>query len=85
VAAEVINPTQYGLPWSLLRFFPPASAIGAGQIDATTSSWLCAWDLDIKGQRKLHQLGEKYFFCMQNTGVDTINYSMFTRTLIMLP
>jgi hypothetical protein len=82
--ADLINPqTQLGLDWQLLRGIGPASSEGAGTINGLT--WFCAWNIDLKGKRKIHQLGEKYFFVITNAGTAAINYTIWQRSLVMLP
>jgi hypothetical protein len=44
-----------------------------------------SWDIDLRSKRKMRQMGERYFFVINNGGAATATFSIFTRTLVLLP
>jgi hypothetical protein len=74
--------TQFTLDWMLLRNLNPGVArqavllgtsVGYGEV------------YDLRAKRRIEELGEKYFLCIENVGTSTVTLGLFTRTLIALP
>ena len=77
--------TDQQLDWMLLEFRTPSSGDGGQRLDVGTTELITAYKHDLRSKRKMEELGERYFFCITNTGSNSITYSRFTRTLVALP
>lgn len=81
--ATTIDPsTGFGFDWMLLTVLPPE--LGKSEfLDGTNLRW--AQEYDLRSKRKIEELAEKYFLCIQNQGSGTVTFSSFSRTLLALP
>src|SRR5215468_117083 len=78
-ATNIDPSTGFGFDWMLLTVLPPE--LGQSEfLDGTNVRW--AREYDLRSKRKIEELAERYFLCIQNAGSGTVNYSTFTRTLL---
>jgi len=78
--------TAFGDDWMLLTSFGPGTSNGnVALFGASNVTIYYGSRFDVRSKRKIEELGEKYFLCVQNSGANSVNIGTFTRTLIALP
>ena len=69
--------------WMHLREISPGSVPNAVFVAGT--AYLYGMEYDVRARRRLHEMNDSLFFCLQNQGSGNLTYSTFIRTLVMLP
>ena len=68
--------------WMLWKFLPPPLS-PSGIIIGT--SLLCAYEIDLRAKRKMHEMGQQYLFCVFNGGSMSVTISAAHRVLLAMP
>ena len=76
--------TDFYLDWAMQRLISPGLAPNA-ITQPTATSTLYGYEVDIKAKRMIKEMDDSYFFCLFNDGTQTVNYTLFAKTLVALP
>jgi hypothetical protein len=68
--------------WVYNGFWDPGLTNGP-LVDGTSILW--GFHLDLRAQRRIHELNDQYVMVLKNGGSATLTVSAFTRTLLKLP
>ena len=74
--------TDFNIDWMIQNFLAPGAAKTAF-INAT--NFLYGEDVDLRSKRKLHEVNDRPFLVLQNSGSLACAVTVFTKMLIALP
>jgi hypothetical protein len=78
--------SEPNLDWAMYELLTPGTSSGnivRPENAATTGVW--GREYDVKSRRRLHEMEDGFFFCLDNNGSQTLTYSLLLRCLIALP
>jgi hypothetical protein len=79
------NPhSDFYVDWMLHNVLSPGVA-GPGQAVQSGIATIFGDTIDIRAKRRLHEMNDSLFFALFNEGTSTASFSLFVRTLILLP
>jgi hypothetical protein len=76
----------FGDDWLHLQQLAPGTVNRQMMLPSgTPTNYFAGHEFDLRGKRRIHQLGMRYFMCLTNNGNSTLQINAFTRTLVALP
>jgi hypothetical protein len=76
--------SDFYVDWMLHQALAPGVA-GPGQAVQSGIQLTFGDNIDIRAKRRLHEMNDSLFFALFNEGTSTLTFSLFVRTLILLP